>query len=499
MIVRPSPLLLPVLIGLASSAGLAAAQEALPEPAPRPSGAADVPEAPETVATPPDDVAALAAELAALRSRVDAQDQELAALREEQELAAVLEAAEEDTEDYEEPVRFYGYLEAGFRYTAVHDDGVLGPFLPSVAPTFALGATRLYLDAQMEEFRGLLEVLLTNVNNGDEDFSLTGYSVSSQHFRNTLAPGPGTGGWQLVNGLAIERAQIDWAAHELLSVRFGLFLTPWGIWNVDHGSPTLISVDPAVLPELPDVPDAPARAEHLGQHAPPAVVRRLPPRGVERPHHGPRDVSESRLGQRRPDHRQDALGPDLGPDARRRHHPGAGSERLRRRLGAARQGLPLPRPPGPRDRSERGPRGVGLRPSTSPLDVGRFRLRSELTYTQHHFDGERRVGANFAGGRSLYPSGAQYGTYLVVSYRIPVFDIEIEPYLYGELIYWPSALPPRDGSLLSSVGVNLHFNSRVQLKAQFFWLRFYEEDGLDFGVYARDDVLLTTLRLVMSF
>jgi hypothetical protein len=498
MTVRPSPLLLPLLIGLASSAGLAAAQEALPDPAPRPSGAADVPEAPETAATPPDDDAALAAELAALRSRVDAQDQELAALREEQELAAVLEAAEEDTEDYEEPVRFYGYLEAGFRYTAVRDDGVLGPFLPSVAPTFALGATRLYLDAQMEEFRGLLEVLLTNVDNGYEDFSLTGYSVSSQHFRNTLAPGPGIGGWQLVNGLAIERAQIDWAAHELFSVRFGLFLTPWGIWNVDHGSPTLISVVPPYFQNYQMYPThqlglSISGSTHplpwsVGYHLAISNGRIMGPATFQSPDWVNVDLTTDKMLSGRIWARMRDGGTTLA-------------------LGASGYGGASALPD--KDFLSLDPLvleadlsvvleewGFGL---DVALDVDRFRLRSELTYTQHHFDGERRVVANFAGGPSLYPSGVQYGTYLVVSYRIPVLDIEIEPYLYGELIYWPSSLPPRDGSLLSSAGVNLHFNSRVQLKAQFLWLRFYEEDGLDFGVYARDDVLLTTLRLVMSF
>src|SRR5262249_15214823 len=44
-----------------------------------------------------------------------------------------------------------------------------------------------------------------------------------------------------------ERAQIEHTMTDLFNLRVGYFLTPYGIWNVDHGMPTLISL---VLPSF---------------------------------------------------------------------------------------------------------------------------------------------------------------------------------------------------------------------------------------------------------
>lgn len=54
-------------------------------------------------------------------------------------------------------------------------------------------------------------------------------------------------------GVKIERAWMEWTPYNYFNVRFGKFFTPFGIWNVDHGLPVLVSPRvPYVLKYMPE-------------------------------------------------------------------------------------------------------------------------------------------------------------------------------------------------------------------------------------------------------
>ena len=56
--------------------------------------------------------------------------------------------------------------------------------------------------------------------------------------------------------LLIERAWVDWNYRNELNIRGGKFLTPYGIWNIEHGGPILISTRTPLLLRKQIFPEA---------------------------------------------------------------------------------------------------------------------------------------------------------------------------------------------------------------------------------------------------
>ncbi len=46
-----------------------------------------------------------------------------------------------------------------------------------------------------------------------------------------------------LGGVIVERAQFTWQPRDFIGVTAGRFLTPFGIWNIDHGAPVIIPVN----------------------------------------------------------------------------------------------------------------------------------------------------------------------------------------------------------------------------------------------------------------
>jgi hypothetical protein len=90
-----------------------------------------------------------------------------------------------------------------------------------------VGNLNVYLDGQLtSRLRTLAEVRFSYHPSTDSN------STSTQDYTTM-----GSVSW---GGVIIERAWAEYAFSDLLAVRAGEFLTPYGIWNVDHGSPTLV-------------------------------------------------------------------------------------------------------------------------------------------------------------------------------------------------------------------------------------------------------------------
>jgi hypothetical protein len=160
------------------------------------------------------------------------QDTDTSAADEADALAAL---AVGETETEEGKIDFYGF--ADFTYILpLQEDSVFFPY-----DTFAVAHLNAYAGSELgEDWRWLSEVRFTYLPHGSvasadaysgaarTSTSVTDYGEQNRPLR-----------W---GGISIERAWLEHTFHPLLNLRMGHFLTPYGIWNVDHGGPVIIPV-----------------------------------------------------------------------------------------------------------------------------------------------------------------------------------------------------------------------------------------------------------------
>jgi len=201
---------------LAVLAGPANADEPAPQQAPAPSPATPpAPPAPDAAEPTPDaDAAAIAA------------------------LVGDLSAGGGDSVLDPDEVTFSLYGFADFSYvTQIGKKVITG----SPYPTFMVGNLNVYFSTEFERrWRSLAEVRFLYAPNGswlaDNQFETN----SSPRGDTSFLDGSDLNHPMRWGGIAIQRIWLEYKFDSYLTLRAGQWLTPYGIWNVDHGSPTII-------------------------------------------------------------------------------------------------------------------------------------------------------------------------------------------------------------------------------------------------------------------
>jgi hypothetical protein len=229
-----------IVSGAAPSAAVAQALPAPPPesappqtaPAPAPAPGTEATPAPANPAAPP---AAPGGEAAAVPAPAPDATPKGDAEAEAAAMAAVATAEQAETDGYK--LNLYGFADTA--YTTYFDKGSFG----YPVGTFWAGNLNLYAGSELgDNWRTLAEVRFSYLPNGTVPTALA-FSPTPPPPTDTTVPDytdlgrPVRWGGVIIERVYIERTFLSW-----LTVRAGHFLTPYGIWNVDHGSPVIIGV-----------------------------------------------------------------------------------------------------------------------------------------------------------------------------------------------------------------------------------------------------------------
>jgi len=132
----------------------------------------------------------------------------------------------------------YGFADVGFYKIFMPPGSLLRAQLLGKS-AFAVGNLNTYLSSELGAgWRSLIEIRFTYLPNGSRaitDSGIERVSTATQDYTNA-------GRVRNTGSIFIERAWVEYSASAALNLRAGSWLTPYGIWNEDHGSPTIIPV-----------------------------------------------------------------------------------------------------------------------------------------------------------------------------------------------------------------------------------------------------------------
>jgi hypothetical protein len=220
-------------VGIVVAGVVATSHGALAQPAP--GGAAPDGEpsttSPDPAAPPPADDLAKAADAAAEVASVSATPPTQASSPDIDLSALGLDPSTTDAVD--DKLNIYGFADIGFDAFSTKRDV---PLTLNHTRSFLVGNFNLYLAKNLSRrARSLAEVRFTFLPNGSQNAD--GSFVDATAYDPTNFGRPVQWG-----GVVIERAYMEYDLTDWLTIRGGHWLTPYGIWNIDHGSPVIIGV-----------------------------------------------------------------------------------------------------------------------------------------------------------------------------------------------------------------------------------------------------------------
>jgi hypothetical protein len=143
-------------------------------------------------------------------------------------------------------LEFFGFADFTYRQWAVGKKSSWQNVFPDRgSPQFMAGNLNLFMRGNLaENWTSLAEVRFHFAPAGNQLPETEAImDPTRSHFRSNTAGDPVEFGRDFQYGfIEVERVHIDYTPFGWLKIRAGRFLTPYGVWNVDHGSPVIIDV-----------------------------------------------------------------------------------------------------------------------------------------------------------------------------------------------------------------------------------------------------------------
>ncbi len=378
------------------------------------------------------------------------------------------------------PASLYGFFDFGFNKFYTSDRSQIGDLFPSKAGTFVLGNVNVFFDAQpWEDWRSLIEIRFTNLPHGVERGF--GTPLGDQYQRDDTSvedfTSPSLRGNVTLGSIVIERVQAEYGFSDAAKLMGGYFFTPFGIWNVDHGTPTLISL---LLPSF--ISDDTIARRVLGAQ----LYGSAYGGSWELGYH-------AWLGNSRSPSQVDF---DDDKAFGGRIFASSSGSALKLKLGAS--GYYSTYTDISKQVVSATPFEVDVQTTAHfreitggvdlSLDAGPLRLRLEGVLQDVLYDADKVPSYDIRHSRT-------YDGYAIAAYQLPWLGLE--PYGYFEAIRWHDSLG--DTVLIPSAGLNIHFNPAVQFKAQYAHAMFFDWTGPAEDHPSYNNVDNISARLVVSF
>jgi hypothetical protein len=461
---------------------------AFAQPAPDvPAPTAPAPATPAPAATPP--TAAPADDVAKLRADLEATKQQVEELKAAQDAAAATAPAD-DNEGEQEKLKIYGFADMGFQYVQINKQGLLANVYDVNSPDFILGNVNLYFDAQpVDNWRGLVEVRFTNAPQG----KITNFGGAAGKFTRADTMTDDSTGAALnaplwTGSLVIERAWLEYNRLQGLKVRVGNWFSPFGIWNEDHGSPTLISL---AWPQFMTQRWMPLRQTGLMAYGN-TFAGSWELGYAATLSNGRQETStlniDGTLGYGGRLYARRDTG-DVNFTFGTSYFGGKTRDKVVRVLSVD---------PLVWDQLSTFEYREDVIGADVSLDVGGTRIRSEAVLRhQKYARGMHELENQSLSPGGEYPSAWSHSIYLLVAQQLPGSFKSLEPYLWAEAFQTPTLVG--DGTFVGSVGLNVHFNPAITWKNQVAHVKFFDWLYTSKFSNSNNDINQFYSRLVMAF